>query len=337
MFNNILKIIIKYTGILISITILFFIIMKLIPENIIIKNYGVGAYTNLGLKYPFFIQYFYFLYDLVAGNMGNVNIKIYTGNTFNIIRILLPETLEFIIISFLASLAISYKLGLYIGIKYKNTNKINVNIFPFLVLYLITGLIFLTIFNGLLGILPFEYIISSRFSDYSWISYTGYGIFITRPTDIILFDSIINGNYSVLISYIKSFIMPFMALIIPSTIYLTMYISRLTSTEYNKDYLKIGFIRGLYENDYIKHIKGNINFEIIHELRPVFILFIGGMIIISYIYSYMNIGEFIVYSFLSYNGGFMGAIYGIFILTVIVLIFNFIIDLIIRGKKYVLH
>jgi len=337
MINNISKLIIKYIILFIGITVLFFIIIKFIPENIIITNYGNNAYKNLGLKYPVFIQYFYFLFALITGNMGNVDIKIYTGNTLNIINILLPETVEFLIISFIVSLIISYKLGLFIGTRYKNTNNINVDIFPFLILYLITGLILLDVFNGILGILPLRYIISDNFSSgYPWISYIGNGIFVTKPTDIILFDSLINGSYNVLINYLKSFILPFLSLIIPSTIYLTLYISRLTSIEYNKDYIKFGFIHGLYGNDYIKRIKENINSYIIKELKPVFILFIGGMIVISYIYSYMNLGEFIVYSFLNYNGGLMGAIYGIFILAVIIIIFSFIIDLI-RGKKYVLH
>ncbi len=338
MFNGVPKIITKYAGIFISITVLLFILIKFIPENIIISNYGAGAYNGLGLKDPVFIQYFYFLFDLITGNMGSVNIKIYTGNTLGIVGMLLPETLEFLLISFLASLAISYKVGVFIGTKYSNTNNINVNVFPFLILYLITGLILLTIFSGLLGIFPLRYIIPNRFATgYPWIGYAGNGIFITKPTNIIMLDSIINGNYTVLIYYVRGFILPFIALIIPSTIYLCIYISRLTSIEYNKDYLKIAFIRGLYGNDYIKHIKRNIDSTIIREMKPVFILFIGGMIIISYIYSYMNIGEFVVYSFLNYNGGLMGAIYGIFILIVIILIFDFIIDLAMRGKKYVLH
>ena len=54
----------------------------------------------------------------------------------------------------------------------------------------------------------------------------------------------------------------------------------------------------------------------------------GGMVLTSFIFSYMNLGEFAVYSFLNYDFGFMGGLYSLFILSIIIIIFDLIIDII---------
>ena len=43
------------------------------------------------------------------------------------------------------------------------------------------------------------------------------------------------------------------------------------------------------------------------------------MVLTSFIFSYMNLGEFAVYSFLNYDVGFMGGLYSLFILSIIII------------------
>ena len=60
----------------------------------------------------------------------------------------------------------------------------------------------------------------------------------------------------------------------------------------------------------------------------------GGLVLISFVFSYMNLGEFAVYSFMNYNFGFMGGLYSVFMLAIIVIIFDAIIDLLNREVKH---
>ena len=48
----------------------------------------------------------------------------------------------------------------------------------------------------------------------------------------------------------------------------------------------------------------------------------------------MNLGEFAVYSFMNYNFGFMGGLYSVFMLAIIVIIFDVIIDLLNMEVKH---
>ncbi len=321
---------IKYISTFIGITIILFILFKNVPVKILAGNYSPSSYALLGLKYPLFIQYFYFVYDIVTVNMGNIINPIYSGSVSRAMKIFLPETLFITILGFIVSISISYKIGFFLGFRSKKREKLDVNVFPLVIFYFLIPFVFIAIFNGILAVLPPKYILPAYIVpyNYNWIKFVNNDIFITQPTNILFFDGIIHHSPIILINYLKNFAMPFVSLIIPSTVYLSIFTKRLTSIEYNKKYIRIRIVKNIGDDKFIYHIKRNIRYTMLNEFKTIFGLFLGGEIIISYIFSYMNLGEFLVYSIMNYKTGIFGVIESIFIFTMAIFIFNMIIDII---------
>ncbi len=334
--NKYSMLMVKYISSFIGITIILFILFKNIPERIIVNNYSSSSYSILGLKYPVFIQYFYFVYDMITVNMGNIINPIYSGSIRNAMIILLPETLFITILGFIVSISISYKIGFFLGFRSNKRERLDVNVFPLVIFYFLIPLILIAIFNGITAILPSKYILPAYIIPYnfSWIKLMNDNIFISHPTDILFFDSMIHHSPIILINYLKNFAMPFASLIIPSTVYLSIFTKRLTSIEYNKKYIRIRIVKNIGDDKFIYHIKRNIRYTMLNEFKTVFGLFLGGEIIITYIFSYMNLGEFLIYSVMNYKTGIFGVVESTFIFTMMIFIFNMIIDIItLAGAK----
>ncbi len=323
----------KYALFFIGMTVFLFIFYKFVPGNIVIRDYGTSGVP--GIKYNDFIQYFYFLYDLMTGNMGYTRLTIYTGPVNKMILEMIPETILFIIITFFISFIISYYIGIYSGTTFRNTKNLEMNIFPLFIIYFIFSIVMLTVFSSILLWFPFRYIVQpDSLSNYIWITNRGNGIFTSTPTNIILIDAIIHRSGTVIYSYFRSLALPLISISAPTIIFLSTYINRITSIEYNKKYMKAGIIRDSFRDSYIIRMKKAIKTELLQEMKAVFAIYIGGVIIVSYVFSYMTLGYSLIYSFLNYSYGIFSGIYSLFFLSLIIIVFNYMIDLISGGDLH---
>ncbi|KJE49048.1 MULTISPECIES: hypothetical protein [Acidiplasma] len=325
---------IKYLSVFIGVTLVLFIIEKLIPSSYIYADYNSLSSANniLGLNKPLFIQYFYFIYDLITLRLGNTSNLIYSGSTHTGIMEMLPETLFLIILAFIVILVISYKIGFFLGFRSMKDQRLDINIFPVTVLYFILPIVFIGILSGVYRILPYRYIMPEYYAaKYSWVIYANNGIIITRPTDIILFDAIIHGSLGFLYYYLLRFVMPFVSIIIPVALYLTIFIKRLTTIEYKKKYVRIRILKNVDDDNFIYHIKRNIRYIMLHEYKTIFGIYLSGIIIVTYIFSYMNLGEFFIYSIIDFPSGLMGMLGSAFIFSSMVIVFNLMMDIMILG------
>ena len=327
-------ILLKYFLIFIGLTIFLFTVYKFVPIAVIKNDFPGNSIQVLGINRNIVFQYFYFLRSLLTGNMGYSNTSFYSGTVYSAVSITIPETLLFLGVTFAISYVVSYFIGIYSGTVFKTAKIVNMNIFPLLFLYLVSGLILLAVFSGILGWLPSHGILSSSSAALNgWVSSTGSSIYTTSPTNIIFIDSIIHGSSSIFLNFLKHMALPFFSLFIPTTVYLGVFISHEASIEYNKKYMRAGISRNAFMDSYTIYIKRGIRSRIFREMKSVFVIFMGGMVIVSYIFSYMNTGEFAIYSFLNYDYGIMGGIYSFFVLAIIVIIFDLFIDIINRGGR----
>ncbi|WMT51434.1 MAG: hypothetical protein RE471_00795 [Ferroplasma sp.] len=332
--SKVTDILLKYFFIFIGLTIFLFAVYKFVPTSVIKNDFPGNSIEILGINRNVLFQYFYFLHSLVTGNMGYSNTSFYSGTVYSAISITIPETLLFLGVTFAISYTVSYYIGIYSGTVFKTAKIVNMNIFPLLFMYLVSGLILLAVFSGILGWLPSHGILSASSAALNgWVSSTGNSIYTTAPTNIIFIDSIIHGSSSVFLDYLKHTALPFFSLFIPTTVYLSVFISHEASIEYNKKYMRAGITRNAFMDSYTTYIRRGIKSRIMGEVKSVFVIFMGGMAIVSYIFSYMNTGEFAIYSSLNYNYGIMGGIYSFFILAIIVIIFDLFIDIINRGVR----
>ncbi len=327
-------ILVKYLLVFMGISIFLFTVFKFVPLKIVSNDFPGNSIKTMGIHKNIIFQYFYFLHSMLVGSVGYTYTPFYSGTVIRAVSITLPETVLFLISIFALSYTASYFIGLYSGTAFKTTKTLNMNIFPLLFFYLVSGIVLLSVFAGILGWFPAHGILSSSSTALNrWISSTGNIIYISRPTNIILLDSIIHSSPTVLLNFLNHIVLPFFSLFIPTTIYLSVYISHETSIEYNKAYMKAGITRNAFMDNYIIYIRRGIRSRVLKELKSVFVIFMGGMVIISYLFLYMNIGEFAIYSFLNYDYGIMGGIYSLFILAIMVIIFDLFIDVINSGGK----
>lgn len=95
------------------------IILQRLPRRWTMEMYEF-EYKQLGFDKPIFIQFLIFVKDLFIGNWGYSYIFIPDSNVKDIIMQRLPRTLELTILSYLISIIIGVKLGLFTG---SNRNK----------------------------------------------------------------------------------------------------------------------------------------------------------------------------------------------------------------------
>jgi ABC-type dipeptide/oligopeptide/nickel transport system permease component len=327
-------ILLKYFLIFIGLTIFLFTVYKFVPTAVIRNDFPGNSIQELGINRNIALQYFYFLHSLLTGTMGYTYTPFYSGTVYSALSITIPETVLFLGVTFALSYIVSYFIGIYSGTVFKTAKTVNMNIFPLLFLYLVSGLVLLAVFAGVLGWLPSHGILSSSSTAlHGWISSTGNSIYITVPTNIIFIDSIIHGSASVFLNFLKHMALPFFSLFIPTTVYMSVFISHEASIEYNKKYMRAGITRNAFMDTYIIYIRRGIRSRVLREMKSVFVIFMGGMVIVSYIFSYMNTGEFAIYSFLNYYYGIMGGIYSFFVLAIMAIIFELFIDIINRGGR----
>ncbi|SMD30403.1 ABC transporter permease family protein [Picrophilus oshimae] len=321
------KIALKYIYTFLFTTAVLFIFIRSNSNIYIEKSFSLNynySIKSLGLKYPVPIQYFYYLKDIITGNLGYVNNPYYNGSFISAIHVFLPNTLFIIITSFIVSLI----LGYYIGIKISMSGfKFNISMILMPFFYVLTGLSILLIFGSILGVLPVKGTVSPlAFGPKNhWVIPYNNNIIVTYPTGSIIIDSIIHLSGPVFLSSILYFIMPFVTIVIPTMVYTASYVSMAVYNEIKRDY---GMSLIIYSNSYkdmISKLRNNIRSKIISGIKRSFLLVVIGSIISGIIFSYQGMWSLLFYSS-RYNYNAFSVSSSVLIFFIIIIIFYFIVD-----------
>jgi peptide/nickel transport system permease protein len=288
---------------LIGLTLLVFIMIHLQGNNLLLAQYlnprlsgpakeeQIKALSErFHLNDPIYIQYFYWLAQILSGDLGYTNTPIYSGPVTTAIQLFLPNT---IMITLLASLLIwllGIPLGVHSAVNRDSISDQTIRVSTFTLyampIYLI-GIALILILGVYFDILPFNGSVNPLLvSNVDW-----YQNGISYPTHILLIDAIIHNRLDIAWDAFLHLIMPSLtlALAIMAAIIRILRASMLEVLE--QDYIKLARAKGVPEKIVINlHARRNAMLPVATSFGYTVAGLLGGAVIIEAIFNYPGIG-----------------------------------------------
>lgn len=288
---------------LFAVSFLVFFALSIIPGDAATNMLGTQATPEkvealreeMGLNDPFFVQYFRWLFSCIQGDFGTS--YSYHMNVSDLILDKLPITITLTLMSFLFILAFSIPIGIWIA---KHSGGILDRIF--------------TIINQvIMSIPPF-------FS----------GILITLVFGLILGLFTPGGFVSYKISvagFLGYLLFPAIAIAIPKIAMTVKLLKESIMEEYHKEYVRTAYSRGNSTTQVLyQHILRNAIIPVITFLGMTLADIVAGSIVVEQVFNIPGLGRILLSSISNRDYPVVQAI--ILMLAVIILVINFIVDII---------
>ncbi len=332
---------------LLGLVLLIFFLLRMFPDTYLVARYInpkssvpvsvqiAQAKAALGLNYPVFIQYFFYLKALFTGNWGTMSTSIYTGSVLKGIELYFPATLQLTIFATILSIIIAIPLGTYIGARPNSIADQSGRVFslafyamPIFLLALILQLLFgkNVIPGNPLGVFP----IAGKFSFSAigaipppWFdASTG----LTSPTHLPLIDALIHGDWALAYSSFIYLVLPVVTLTLALLAGILRFIRAGMVDSANQEYVKTARSKGVPESLVIKrHIRKNALIPTITVLGLLFASLLGGVVVVEEVFGYYGMGM------LSLSAITNVAIYGVlgttFVFGITLMAANLIVDI----------
>ncbi len=324
---------------LIGLTFIVFILSHVSGTNVILSMYLSpklsGAARQLliqqltsefHLNQPIYVQYFYWLYQILQGNWGVTTTPIFSGQVTTAIALFLPNTIMISVVASILIWVIGVPLGVYSAVNRDSPGDHTVRVGSFTLyampIYLI-GVVLIILVGVYLKILPFSGVVSPVLvSALPW-----YVNGISYPTHIILIDAIIHGAWGVASDAFLHLILPSVTLALAIIASMIRILRSSMLEVLDQDYIRLARSKGTPEQSVINlHARKN-------ALLPVITLFgytvaglLGGAVVVETIFDYTGIGYWTTQALLvSDVGGIMAST----LLFGLILVFaNLIVDLV---------
>lgn len=288
---------------LLAVSFLVFFALSIIPGDAATNMLGTQATPEkiealreeMGLNDPFFVQYFRWLFSCIQGDFGTS--YSYHMNVSDLILDKLPITITLTLMSFLFILVFSIPIGIWIA---KHSGGILDRIF--------------TIINQvIMSIPPF-------FS----------GILITLVFGLILGLFTPGGFVSYKISvagFLGYLLFPAIAIAIPKIAMTVKLLKESIMEEYHKEYVRTAYSRGNSTTQVLyQHILRNAIIPVITFLGMTLADIVAGSIVVEQVFNIPGLGRILLSSISNRDYPVVQAI--ILMLAVIILVINFIVDII---------
>ncbi len=277
-----------------------------------------AEYHALGFDQPLIIQFLIFIKIMFTGDWGSSFKVVMDSDVKEIIFQRLPRTLEITIICYILSTLIGIKMGLFTGSnREKNTDKISriityvgISIPPFV----------LAIFFSQMA----AYQNIRIFPAFGYKSST-----VGNPpaiTNARILDCILTGNWIILGDYLYHLVVPLSAMIVYQLSIIFRHTRSSTIGVYQEEYISTAFAKGCTEKMILnKHVLRNALTPCINMISMGFPQILAGFIVLEVAFDLPGIGQLFAWAFSV--GDYAVLIPLIFMLAIIVLIFNLIADI----------
>lgn len=288
---------------LLAVSFLVFLALSIIPGDAATNMLGTQATPEkiealreeMGLNDPFFVQYFRWLSGCIKGDFGTS--YSYHMSVSSLIMDKLPITITLTIFSFMIIFVVSIPLGVFIA---KHTggiidriltviNQIVMSIPPFF-----SGILITLVFGLILGLFT-------------------PGGFVSYKTDVA--------------GFIGYLIFPSIAIAIPKISMTVKLLKESILEEYKKEYVRTAYSRGNSTTQVLyKHVLKNAIIPVITFLGMTLADIVAGSIVVEQVFGIPGLGRILLTSISNRDYPVVQAI--IIILAVIILVINFIVDII---------
>jgi len=346
----VLRIIIAMIPTLFGLTLLMFLLERTIPPSILASQYVNpdstvpiqqqlhNAYIELGLNRPAPVQFFYYLINLLHGNLGYMNSSYYSGSVLGAIETYFPNTAQLVIFSMALTLLISFPLGTYIGARPGSISDHASRIFA------ITGYAIPTFWLGLMlqllfgrgvmnlpvSVFPLDGIVSSSALPNplpSWLINPVTGALYSSPTHMILFDALLHGDFSLAFNAFMHLVLPVITLTYALLAGLLRFIRSGMVDTSRKEFVRTARAKGVPERLVVtKHIRRNALIPAVTVVGLLLADLLGGVVVTETVFEYPGMG------LLSVNAAISDEIYGVvgttLVFGLIMVIVNLIVDVV---------
>jgi len=325
-FRYILRRVLFGIAVLMAVVTITFILSRSLGGNIVVAWLGKGAAMHPELaalyaqKYhlndPIPVQYYYYLVNLLQGNLGFSPSRGFEP-VAQVISLTLPLTLQIAIFAFLISLVLGVLLGV-LSAKYQHgTVDTCIRAFylggysspPFFI-----ALILLIVFSFWFQLLP---------------SGGAFDVSLTSPTMITglpMLDAAIEGNVPFLLSSLRHIILPSVALALVTFGVLTRVLRSSLLDVMHCNYIRTARAKGLDENTvFFKHALRNAMISVITISSLMVTWLITGTIFVENIFAYPGMGQYLVIALAAED--YPGVLGVTIVFAVVIVITNLIADI----------
>lgn len=321
MFTYIVRRFLQMIPILILISILTFLLLRLAgpdpaeymimanprirPEDVLREKMRLGLVDASGKPLPLYIQYFYWLNQILHGEWGWS--RTWPNQTaFGAIMLFLPNSLILMGFSLLISLIIAIPIGIYSALRQYSTFDYTFTTLSFL------GMSLPTFWLGLMSIIIFHLIPSRLF---------GFPLF--PAGDIMSFGKPYQGTFY---DRLWHLFLPTMVLAIYNMAHWTRYMRSSLLEVIRADYVRTARAKGLPENKVIyKHALRNALIPMVTILTLSIPGLFAGAVITETVFAYPGVGRMLYQAVLGHD--YAVAMTDILFLAVITIIFNLVADI----------
>lgn len=306
--------------VVLGVSIIMFIVVRVIPGDPIAKALGPGADAEsiqkiriqMGLDRPIPIQYLHYLKGITQGNLG-VSLVEYR-DTAEIIREKLPATLELIFVSIGLGVVLGIPLGVISALRRNRlTDHINrlVALFGVSFPQFWTGLMVQLLFGYILGFLP----LTGRISGPPPKAITGF----------FLLDSLLTLNFSAFQDAFLHILSPALVLCLSPLANVTRLIRANMIDEMSKDYTHVSQATGM--SPWIisyKYMLRNAFSPALTMIGFLIPIMMGTAFVVEKVFSWPGIARFGADAIVAND--FNGAVGVTLVISMAVVVINFIVD-----------
>lgn len=316
LFRYILRRLVTLVPVLVGVTLLTFVIARVIVPNPARAWAGLKASQStvvaIAARYhlndPLYAQYYYYVRDLLSGDWG---ISPVTGQpVLENISAFFPATLELSIVAIIIAVVLGVPLGVYAAVKQDKPADHAVRLFAL----------------GTYCLPPFLMALVMQLVVFYWLRLLPSGgrlsPFIQAPpriTGLLILDSVLAGNAQSLASSLIHIFLPATALALLTFGLLTRLTRSSMLEVLRQDYVRTARSKGLSERLVIfKHALRNGLVSIVTVLALLFAWMLSGAIVIEYIFNWPGIGRYAVQSILALD---LPAVMGTTLVFTLVIVF----------------
>lgn len=295
---------------------LTFYIGRVMPLDPVLSIVGSDAdhstyeqvYRQLGLDKPLYIQFAYYLRDLLHGELGRA---LLSGNpvTSDIARVF-PATVELATLAILFGTLTGVPLGVFAATRRGGLGDQAVRLIS------LCGYSVPVFWFGMMGLILF-------YAKLGWAGGAGrvelaYDGIVTGPTGMLLLDSALAGEWEVFQSALKHITLPACILGLHSMAYIARMTRSFMLSQLSQEYIITARVKGLSEFEVVwRHAFRNILVQLLTIVALAYGGLLEGAVLIETVFSWPGFGSYLTSSLLL---GDMNAVMGCILLIGIIFV-----------------
>ncbi len=328
---------------LLGLTLLMFLLEAMIPPALLEIPYfnpksGISrtiqlhnAAILLGLNLPLPLRYFKYVWLILHGDLGVMNLAGYPGSVTLAIEQAFPNTIQLALFATILALAIAIPLGTFIGARPNSVADQVGRVFSlsgfampafWLAVMLQIGLGKNVITGNPFGVFP----ISGSVPDVP-IAPSFYTNGITSPTHIPIFDALLHADWSYAWGSFMHVVLPTLTLTYGILAGILRFIRAGMVDSTYQEYVRTARAKGVPERDVIKrHIRRNALIPTVTVMGLLFASLLGGAVLVETVFNYPGLGLLSVQAAINFQ--IFAVIGSTLVFGVILMVANLIVDIV---------